>query len=458
MRYVTLRLAAAVLLLQAPAAAFGQEAGAAEPAQEAPAPAAARRVDEYGNLRHCDWSARLDNFAVELQNDPSVTGYVVSYNPPARHSYASRQLKSAHYYLTQSRGLEGLRLVMVDGGVRHDLEEGQTELWLVPRGAEPPVAAPAVESYAPGFSGKFDTFTADRNVYQQIYEMGTPPEAIARAEFAAKLKEQPDSVGYVVIRAPKGGVPGAWRGFARREEKLLGADGVDGSRIKILDGGYSEGREVEVDLWLLPAWAPPPPTPAEKLEAAFKSAARLHTADLDAEREDSERWMIENLAEFLRENPRATALLVAREPTPDEEIVWADVDEPGPAAASAPEATAAPEEAAASEAAAPEEAPAEVVGGEQAEAPEEKELTAKETAEEWKKQLLGKYGVEAHRVLVVEGPRVAWGTGRVNLWVVPEKGRLPDVRARDEDEEEREEYYGVARRPEARSASAAQPR
>lgn len=33
--------------------------------------------DSYGNLRGCDHSARLDNFAIQMQNTPEGYGYVV---------------------------------------------------------------------------------------------------------------------------------------------------------------------------------------------------------------------------------------------------------------------------------------------------------------------------------------------------------------------------------------------
>ena len=38
-----------------------------------------RKIDEYGNIRFNDEKARLDNFAIELQNDPTAQGYLVCY-------------------------------------------------------------------------------------------------------------------------------------------------------------------------------------------------------------------------------------------------------------------------------------------------------------------------------------------------------------------------------------------
>jgi len=36
-------------------------------------PSEQRLFDEYGNLRACDHSARLDNYSIQLQNEPGMT-------------------------------------------------------------------------------------------------------------------------------------------------------------------------------------------------------------------------------------------------------------------------------------------------------------------------------------------------------------------------------------------------
>lgn len=437
-------LVVVLFLLVALAAAFGPApALAQDETRRQPPPAAnePRQIDAYGDLGHCDWTARLDNFAVELQNNPSAMGYVVSYNAPERQGYAPRQLRFTRHYLVESRGIAATRFAVFEGGARADLKEGLTELWIVPEGAEPPVAPPADSKYAEGFSGRFGAYSADPDLYQEVYEMGVADSELSRSEFAAKLKQQPDSVGYLLISAPAGGAPGAWRRLARREEQLLSALGIDASRLKSLDGGRAGGRLAEVEMWVLPRGAPPPPAAAkEKVEATFNSAAKLHTFDVYADDAETERWMLENLAEFLRENPHASALLVAREPTPLNEIVWerrSDADEP----AETGEAQETPPE--------PAETDPTVLSE-----PEEVAETMKESAERWKDLLIARHRVEAQRVVVAQGRAVRWGAGRINIWVIPEKAKWPDPSARDEDEAEREQLHGVAAEADARPAAA----
>lgn len=421
------------------AAALGPAPLLAQGEQQPPPVEAAskesRLIDSYGRLRHCDWTARLDNFAVELRNVSGAKGYVVSYNAPRKQSFAAHQLRVSRYYLVESRGLDAARFALVDGGTREDLDDGLTELWFVPEGAEPPVAPPAPDKYSQGFSGMFEKYAGDLNVYQEMAEMSMPDEDISRHEFAEKLKQQPDSVGYFVIRAPKGSAPGAWRRLARRDEQLVSGHGVEPSRLKSLDGGASEGPSAEVELWVLPVGAPPPVAGAAEVNWTLTSTVKLHTYDIYYSDESAERWMLSNLAELLRENPRASAALVAREPKPLEET---DSDGAGeeaatvePPAASAAAGDAPPDEAA-------EESPS---------------MSA--IAQGWKKRLASEYGIAPQRVVVIDGRAIDSNGGRVNMWVVPEKGAWPDPSALDEDELEQERRDAAAGADEARRAAPA---
>jgi hypothetical protein len=94
------------------------------------APILPRKFDEYGNIRFNDEKARLDNYAIQLQNEPSAQGYILAFGScegegPAR---ANR----AKDYLVNTRGIDAGRLVIVDGGCMPQLK---VELWIRPSGA-----------------------------------------------------------------------------------------------------------------------------------------------------------------------------------------------------------------------------------------------------------------------------------------------------------------------------------
>ncbi len=95
-----------------------------------------RKFDEFPDISRNDEKARLDNFGIELQNDPTATAYVVVY--PGRSSkrgdvqhHASRIVE----YLVHSRGLDQRRIVTLVGPARDQLF---VELWVTPQGATPP--------------------------------------------------------------------------------------------------------------------------------------------------------------------------------------------------------------------------------------------------------------------------------------------------------------------------------
>ena len=94
------------------------------------------KFDEYGNIKFNDEKARLDNYAIQLQNQPGSQGYILAYGACAGEAQA--RADRAKDYLVNTRGIDAGRLVTVDGGCRSELT---VELWVVPTGATPPAAS-----------------------------------------------------------------------------------------------------------------------------------------------------------------------------------------------------------------------------------------------------------------------------------------------------------------------------
>jgi hypothetical protein len=97
---------------------------------------ASRKFDEFPDIARNDEKARLDNFGIELQNDPKATGYVIVY--PGRSS--KRNEVQDHFarvidYLVNSRQMDKSRIVTIEGPKRDQLF---VELWVTPQGATPP--------------------------------------------------------------------------------------------------------------------------------------------------------------------------------------------------------------------------------------------------------------------------------------------------------------------------------
>jgi hypothetical protein len=93
----------------------------------------ARKFDEYGNIRFNDEKARLDNYAIQLQNEPGSTATIIVYGTCAGEGQTRGD--RAKDYLVNTRGIEAGRITVVDGGCRSDL---MVQLWVVPQGADAP--------------------------------------------------------------------------------------------------------------------------------------------------------------------------------------------------------------------------------------------------------------------------------------------------------------------------------
>jgi hypothetical protein len=95
-----------------------------------------RKYDEFPDISRNDEKARLDNFGIELQNDPTSTAYVIVY--PSRNGKRGEVQQHAGRvveYLVNSRQLDKSRIVTLVGPARDHL---YVELWITPQGATPP--------------------------------------------------------------------------------------------------------------------------------------------------------------------------------------------------------------------------------------------------------------------------------------------------------------------------------
>ena len=97
----------------------------------------ARKFDEYYDIARNDEKARLDNYAIQLQNEPGAQGYIIVYpSQKAKSNEAQARATQISDYLINSRGMDASRFTITMGRAR---ENWMIELWIVPQGAPPPV-------------------------------------------------------------------------------------------------------------------------------------------------------------------------------------------------------------------------------------------------------------------------------------------------------------------------------
>ncbi len=88
--------------------------------------------DEYGDIRFEDEKARLDNFAIQLMNQPDFRGQITVF--AGRETYeheATDRLVRAMNYLVKVRGVPQQKLILINAGY---LEDISTHLNLLPPG------------------------------------------------------------------------------------------------------------------------------------------------------------------------------------------------------------------------------------------------------------------------------------------------------------------------------------
>jgi hypothetical protein len=114
---------------------------------EQPTQAVARKYDEFSAKAFDDDKARLDNFAIELQNNPDAQGYIIVYQGTGKTDMSRRNAdklaQKSQTYLVQNRGVPPQRVVPTNGGFR---ERTTYEFWIIPPGANTPAATPTMQN------------------------------------------------------------------------------------------------------------------------------------------------------------------------------------------------------------------------------------------------------------------------------------------------------------------------
>ncbi|HUE81721.1 MAG TPA: hypothetical protein VMM84_06350 [Pyrinomonadaceae bacterium] len=370
-----------------------QSAVVAQP-QPAKEPRVATQLDEYGILGGCDHSARLDNLAIFLQNDPKLKAFIITYGPEGKGLGTGRGiLETIKNYLVSTRGIEESRLETLYGGRNSALNEPRTELWLVPLGVLPPELKKHQNDLAT-FRGKFATYSGWDSI-EPGEALGPPFGNVTLAGLADLMNQQKSSIAYIVAYNGVDAAPGAWRRVGQLDEEYLKRRGVEPDRVKLIHGGRA--KETEVQLWVLPADAPPPLT-------AVREPLPTHTVQIGefnsyffSDRE-AQRWAFNGFVDVLRESRDLRACVIVRLSSNSDEL-------------SASELLQDPE-----------------LGFER--------VDLATLVQKWTAELAEKFKIGPDRFVVLfASPRDEFEGDRIETWIVPPGALLPDPNAPRADEE-----------------------
>ena len=282
--------------------------------------------DSFGRLGHCDLGARLDNFAISLQNDPGLTGYIVAYGPDGKGVGSGRQrLELMKDYLLDTRGLPKSRIKTVYAGRNEELVEPKTELWLLPAGASLPEPR-KFQTNIDTFKGLFhENAIADYIDILWEDEMGPGIGLAVDAAFADILQTQKKATAYIVSYNGVEAAPGSAKRATERQLERFKQHEVDLSRVKTIFGGVR--NKTKIQLWITAPGDPPPvadagdePPPRKNVEVTSQSDFTLGVAH-------NERAVFNRMLEVLRTQPTLKAVAIVSlegkkpdpEPEPEEE-------------------------------------------------------------------------------------------------------------------------------------------
>jgi hypothetical protein len=210
-----------------------------------------QKIDEYEELNTDDEAARLDVLVERLSKDPDVRGCILSYSRPGleRGSYL-RRIYGIARYLTESRGIEANRILLVDGGYK---DSSATELWLVPQGEAPPPTAPT--RVAPRVD-----LTAPYKFDEECLECG-PAVALdlygldeGLRFYAEVLRDNPTSRALIIVRPGTGDVNRRVAVAEARQAKrrLVSKHEIEANRISIRLRNPRADHLAIAEMWIMP--------------------------------------------------------------------------------------------------------------------------------------------------------------------------------------------------------------
>jgi hypothetical protein len=105
-----------------------------------------RQLDEFAGTNCEDEMAHLDNFAIQLQQAPTMKGVIIFYGGRVRGRLPKRGEAAARAarlkpYLVDRRGIPAERVTVINGGYA---KEWHVELWIIPAEMTPPDPRPTV--------------------------------------------------------------------------------------------------------------------------------------------------------------------------------------------------------------------------------------------------------------------------------------------------------------------------
>ena len=210
------------------------------------------KFDEFGDVSTDDAMAHLDRFALELNSNPNLQGFIVGHN--RSDSLTGRFLRQLHGYLdylVNSRGILASRVRVVEGDIRKGIG---FEFWLLPVGSELPIPAstPVPELASPVQFDRVSLGNESKCVGEFTIELYKLEDALKL--FGGALHQQPSAKAWIVVHpSVRGNSAGALKTIVTSRNLLTGKYGIESKRIVTMAGSPRSSICTEVNLWIAPS-------------------------------------------------------------------------------------------------------------------------------------------------------------------------------------------------------------
>jgi hypothetical protein len=211
------------------------------------------KIDEFGVVNAEDAMARLDRFALELQNHPESRGIIVASRTISHSAPRGTFLRLAHgylNYLVKSRGVEAERVSVVEGGRK---PETRFELWTLPRYELSTISEEAIAPEPPA-PQLFDSLA----IGPEAQCVGSLPIRLYKLDDGLRilrgvLTHHSRAKVWIVVHPRARDSQVATQRLVSRSRQLLMKDGVKAERILTAIGASRSSTCGEVNLWIVPA-------------------------------------------------------------------------------------------------------------------------------------------------------------------------------------------------------------
>lgn len=211
------------------------------------------KFDEFGKINAEDAMARLDAFALELSSHPESRGIIVASNASGDNIPRGTFLRLAYgyrNYLVSSRGIEGERISVVEGGRK---AESRFELWTLPRNELSSMSEEATVPEPPA-PQLFDSLP----IGPEAQCVGQLPIELYKLEDGLRilrgvLVHHSRAKVWIVVHPRPRDSQAATQRIVNRSRQLLITDGLKAERILTAVGSPRSSTCGEVRLWIVPA-------------------------------------------------------------------------------------------------------------------------------------------------------------------------------------------------------------